>query len=300
MKKIFAILTLLLLVITATAQQLPQYSQYMLNSYVINPSTAGESDYCEARSNNRYQWVGFTDAPRTYILSVQGPTKSRKVGLGGYLFTDIVGPTRRIGAYFSYAYHLQLSDQYKVSMALNAGLLQYTVDGSKITMNDPGDLALSNGLQSVLMPDFGFSSYLYRKDKKFFVGVSIMQLGQKVKFFEYETNPLSKLVPHFFLTGGYNLHLSQDFTVQPLAIVKYVYPAPVQLEIGARVIYKDKIWLGGNFRTQDAYSALIGFTYREGLSLGYSYDFTITNVKKYSVGTHEIMLAIRFNKAEKK
>src|ERR1035437_8806270 len=126
-------LLLLFAATSAFAQQLPQYSQYMFNDFVMNPAIAGRSNYWEANSNNRYQWVGITDAPRTYILSLQGPLKNKKMGLGGTIFTDIVGPTRRTGANLAYAYHVKLSTTYKLSFGVNAGVLQYSVDGSKIT-----------------------------------------------------------------------------------------------------------------------------------------------------------------------
>jgi type IX secretion system PorP/SprF family membrane protein len=61
------------------AQQLPQYSQYLLNRYVINPATAGTNDYFLGQTNYRSQWEGVQDAPRTYILSVNGPLKNQKI-----------------------------------------------------------------------------------------------------------------------------------------------------------------------------------------------------------------------------
>src|SRR3954465_13312538 len=98
-------LTILILIIcgaSAFAQQLPQYSQYMLNEMAINPAVAGRDDFAEVRSNNRHQWMGITDGPRTYMLTLQGPIKDKNMGLGMNLYTDIVGPTRRTGINFSY------------------------------------------------------------------------------------------------------------------------------------------------------------------------------------------------------
>ena len=103
------------------SQQLPHFSQYFLNDYLINPAVAGSRDYFEGVSTHRYQWEGVTDAPRTYTLSVNGPTKNRKMGLGGYLFTDHAGPTRRTGFSLSYAYHLKINDGLKLGLGLNAG-----------------------------------------------------------------------------------------------------------------------------------------------------------------------------------
>src|SRR6478735_7300055 len=85
----------------AFAQQLPQYSQYMLNELAINPAVAGKNDYAEVKSNNRHQWVGIPDAPRTYVLSLMGPIRGKNMGLGMNLYTDMVGPTRRTGVNFS-------------------------------------------------------------------------------------------------------------------------------------------------------------------------------------------------------
>src|SRR5688500_2133531 len=126
MKKI---LYFLVIGLSARAQQLPQYSQYMLNEMAINPAVAGRDDFAEVRSNSRQQWIGITDAPRTYMLTLQRPVTGRNMGLGMNLFTDIVGPTRRTGLSFSYAYHLKLNKELNLSFGLSAGILQCGIDG---------------------------------------------------------------------------------------------------------------------------------------------------------------------------
>lgn len=297
MKKYSYILIFIFAGFVANAQQLPQYSNYMVNDYVMNPAIGGSNPYFEAKSNNRYQWIGITDAPRTYILSVNGPTKNLKMGLGGLLFTDIVGPTRRTGIYLSYAYHLKVSEKVKVSLGLTGGLLQFTVDGSKITLRDPSDLVISNGIQSVLMPDFGAGVYVYSNDRKWYVGASVPQILQnKIKFFDNSTTSLSKLATHFYASAGYKFNLNDDFKIEPSTCIKYVKPAPLQFDIGLRAIYQEKIWLGGAFRYLDAVSAMVGYVLQENVTFAYSYDFTMTNIKKYSTGTHELMIGIKFHK----
>ena len=141
-------------------QQLPQFTQFYLSEFITNPGYTGSQSYWTGQSNNRYQWVGIDDAPRTYVLSLNGPLNSKKIGLGGYLFTDIVGPTRRTGFNASYAYHLQINDDIRLGMGVTAGILQFMIDGSKITTDQPDDIALSNGVQKVLTPDAGVGFYL--------------------------------------------------------------------------------------------------------------------------------------------
>ena len=279
----------------AMAQQLPHYTQYLLNDYAINPAVGGSTPYWEAKSNNRYQWVGVVDAPRTYILSVQGPTNNRKMGIGGSLFTDITGPTRRTGVRLSYAYHLKLNEKMKLSLGASGGALQFLIDGSKIVFREDGDIALSSGIQSVTVPDAAAGVYLY--SDRFFVSVSAPQLlTYKLQFFEDYDQTDSRLARHFFGAAGYKFALSDDFDLQPAAMVKYVDPVPVQAELTLRAIYRDAIWAGASYRTESAIGIMVGYTFQQNLTLGYSYDFISNNLNRFSTGSHELMLSVKFKK----
>jgi type IX secretion system PorP/SprF family membrane protein len=307
MKKLIIIFTILILSLwigdggRLHAQQLPIYSNYMLNSYSLNPAVAGTNSYFEGVSNNRYQWLGITDAPRTYILTVNGPTKSMNVGLGGQLFTDIVGPTRRTGFYLSYAYHFKLNDKIKVSFGISGGILQFMVDASKIALRDPADAVIGTGLQTVLTPDFGAGVYVYSIDKKWYGGASVPQILQnKIDFSGAPASALSKLATHFYFIGGYRYQLNDKFRLEPSAMINFVKPAPVQFDLSMRAIYRDKMWLGVSYRYMDAVSIMVGYTLRENLTFAYAYDITTSDIRKYSSGTHEIMIAIKFHKAVEK
>lgn len=296
--RIYFILIILLLVLFQNlklkAQQLPQYSQYILNDFALNPAIATkEKNHWEMKSNNRYQWVGITDAPRTYVLSLCGPLANRKMGLGGTLFTDIVGPTRRVGLNFSYAYELKVSEKYKLSLGISAGMLQYSVDGHKLILQDYSDVVLTNQYKSALLPDFGTGAYFY--SEKLFVSLSVPQLyNAQVKFRDTEHSDLSRIRPHFYLFAGYKYTVNDEIQLEPSFMLKWRQPAPAKIDLGLRAIYKGMFWIGSYFRTKDAVSAMLGYIHNEQLMIGYSFDFTTTNLRNYSSGTHEIMLGLRF------
>lgn len=293
MKKALIISLLLLSGSSLFSQQLPHFSQYFLNDFLINPAVAGSRGYFEGVSTHRYQWEGITDAPRTYTLSINGPSKNRKMGFGGYLFTDIVGPTRRTGIDLSYAYHLKINEKLKLSLGINAGILQFMIDGSKITLRDQNDAILTDGVQSELVPDAGFGLYLYHK--KYFFGFSAPQLlNTKVEFFDEGENPTGTLPSHFFVTAGYKFQATEDFVVEPIIFGKYVKPAPVQFEGTLKITYKSKVWIAGTYRDKDAITASLGFLLNNSFTIAYAYDFTTTNLKNYSNGTHELMMGVRF------
>src|SRR6185369_10723814 len=159
------------------------------------------------------------------------------------------------------------------------GLLQFAVDGSKIILHDAAnDPAFSKAMQSTLIPDFGFGAYLYSTDHKFYAGVSAPQLLQnKLRFFDYTTSSLNKLTTHVYITGGYRFDLNDEFAIEPATVIKLSVASPLQVDIGARAIYKKMLWMGVSLRTQDAVSAVLGYSYQDYLILGYSYDFIISN-----------------------
>lgn len=297
--KNYLYICLLIFAIQANAQQLPQYSNYMINGYAMNPAIGGSNPYFEAKCDSRYQWAGISDAPRTYILNVNGPTKSLKMGLGGMIFSDITGPTRRTGIYLSYAYHLKLTEKIKASFGLSAGAVQFVVDGTKITMHDQDDQTLGTGQQTLLAPDFGAGVYVYSTDKKWYVGASVPQVSQsRIKFYDRVTASTSRLQAHSYLIGAYNFKVGEDFKVEPSLCLKYVDPVPLQFDLGVRAIYKEKYWIGAVYRYMDAASAILGLYVKENISIAYSYDYTLTSIKKYITGTHELMIGIKFHKIE--
>ena len=153
--KILKILFSILFVVSdflGKSQQIQHYSQYFLNDYAMNSAIAGLEPYYQARVNNRYQWVGIVDAPKTFVLSLYGPDRKRDLGYGGYVFSDVTGPTSRTGLYGSYSYIMTIKGTKKLSMSLSAGLLQYKIDGSKITLHDEGDPSLGDAIYLAAIP----------------------------------------------------------------------------------------------------------------------------------------------------
>jgi type IX secretion system PorP/SprF family membrane protein len=298
MKK-FLIIPFLFYAFSSNAQQLPQFSQYMFNQYAFNPAYAGVNKYWEATSMNRYQWLGVTDAPRTFTLSAHGPLKNEKIGLGGYVYTDVVGPTRRIGFQTSFTYHVQLSEKIKLAFGLSVGFNEWLLDADKITTYHPNDFYFSNGLLKSFDPDAKFGLYLYHPD--WYFGASIGQMfHNKVSFLATQTNSETYMEDHFFFTGGYKFRIGDNWGIEPTTLLKMGLPAPLKLDIGVRGIYKETVWLGFGWRSNDAVNISLGYKYKDMLTIGYSYDITTTNLKKYNTGSHEIMLGVKFGKTAPK
>lgn len=294
MKNLLSILLLALFAEIAQAQQLPQLSQYNSQDYLFDPAVAGSRPWFEIRSAHRNQWVGIQDAPRTFVLSATTPLGGN-MGVGGYIFTDNVGPSRRTGMQLSYAYHLKITSDIKLGLGLSFGMLQFLIDGSKIQFHDPDEPLMDDQLRGSLMPDATFGAYLYH-DKWWFGATAPQLLRNRVWFYDENDKSLSTLAAHYYAMGGYRLPIGSDLKLEPSFLVKYVDPVPPKIDLTATLRYKDMVWIGATYRTEDAISLMVGYWMKKTFQFGYSYDLTMTNLRNYSSGTHEVMLAITFGK----
>jgi len=297
MKHLLAILCVLAVALSAEAQQLPQFTQYFMNDYAFNPAVAGVRERIEVRSNNRYQWEGITDAPRTYTLSLNLPVADDRLGVGGNLFTDIVGPTRRIGVQLGGAYHLPISDNTTLGFGFSVGMLEYVIDGQKIELaTTEGETALMNlGKTRVVDAMAG----VYLNAENYYVGFSVPQFTKSnVDVFTQNISGASTLVPHYYLTGGYQFEINEDFSIEPNFLLKYVAPIPVKYDINLRGIYRNMVWIGASYRNEDAVAAMVGVKLNEKLFFGYSHDFSTSEIKSYTTGTHEIMLGLNISRPQ--
>ncbi len=286
-----------------TGQQIPIYSQFFMNKYVTNPAFAGIGDKFSVSSNHRYQWVGITDAPRTYTLSVSGPTKNSNNGLGGFLYTDHVGPTRRTGIQASYSYLLNINSKIKLSLSLSGGLLEWKIDGHKLNLINQSDPALLNNILRDLVPDAKFGFVMFGGNWHF--GASAANLLQNDISFSSTINTNgNKLEDHYNIHGGYLFNINNNVLINPYLLIRLVSPAPTQVEFGTKFTWKNMIWTGFIYRTAnnvenfagDAASFIVGYTHQNNLSFGYAYDFTTSNLGSYSSGTHELLFRILFRR----
>ncbi len=179
------------------AQQLPLYSQYLMNGHLINPAMAGYDGYTAFNLTYRQQWLSFPQAPRTYSASFQTrlfrkshkitskpfssgnmliPSTKGRVGLGAYVLNDMNANMGSTGLAFTYAYHIILDNQ-QLSFGLSAKVFQYRLNKDELVFGVNGDPVLNNDFVSVAyVPDADFGVLFNGRD--YFVGFSISSLLQ--------------------------------------------------------------------------------------------------------------------------
>jgi len=307
----------------AMAQQVPIYSQYVMNGFLLNPSFAGRDGFTSVNLTVRQQWVGLAGAPSTFAASIQTrvlktsyilksstvrkkiirPTKGGRVGAGGYVFNDRNGIMKRTGFQAAYAYHIpmkQALDGYPRDLAFGLGLTcyQYAIDteGFLYKYDDP---YLNTYDRAMFIPDFNFGVNF--TTSKFFVGFSMTNLTRGALSIGNQNDDRTEELGHYFLTGGVKFNLTRDWVFEPAGFIKAsdLLLSSFQADISARMYYKGDYWAGVSYRTGDAVIGMIGFRY-DKFFFAYAVDFTLTDIRQESFGTHEVSIALKFGSSARR
>ena len=296
MKTIVKIALICFFSVQAMGQQDAMLSQYMFNGLFLNPAYAGSHDYFQSTLLYRKQWVNFNGSPQSIIAAVDGPIYKKKMGLGLIISNDKIGVTNQTDILANYSYSLKLGEG-KLAFGIKAGVSQYQATLSDLVYWDDKDPIYMGGNLTKYVPRFGTG--LYYHQEKWYAGISIPTLlayDNAYKNFNVNINNSSNLRRHLLITGGYVFTLNDSWKIKPSALIKYTAAAPLEIDINANVLYKDMIWAGISFRSGDAIIGLLEYQANDRFRIGYAHDFTITKIRNYSTGTHEVMIGYDFGK----
>ncbi len=295
-----------------SAQQLPSYTQYLNNGFLINPAIAGSDGYTSFNTTYRKQWIGLENSPTTYSFSGQTrllrrsykiihrsvrknavkPSTKGRVGLGGFVFNDKNGLVNRTGINLAYAYHIFLYNS-QISFGLSGQAFQYSIDELQLEFgSDNTDPIKNGGLDLVtFVPDA--NAGFYWTSEKHYLGLSANQLFQSVIRIGSSDFGRLKLYRHYYLMGGYRFPLSSEFEIEPSFLFKTTEQLLPQLDVSARVFYQNDYWAGFSYRTSGTLSGMFGVR-ADQLYVGCAYDYSLTSIRKHSFGSFELVMSLKF------
>lgn len=290
MKKFLTLVSAVLLTCAVFAQQDPQYSEYMFNHLAVNPAYAGTRDALSLTLVSRNQWVAIDGAPTTNSLSLHGPLRSKKVGLGLELISDKLGPKSVGGALISYSYNIHFL-QGKLSFGLRTGFYSYTIDWKQVHYKDNTDpyAQLNAETKSVFSGDFG----MYYFTKSFYWGLSATHLNRD-KYSVLGPDP-QYMAMHIYSPIGFGFQAGPNLVINPSLIVKYVKGAPVAVDANCNFLIDNKLWLGASVRKGYGIAALMMWNITEKFRLGLAYDHGINKIGILGKSTFEAVIGYDFN-----
>lgn len=296
MKTGILIIVLLAINLIVKAQQDPQFSQNMYNHMTVNPAFAGQQNRWVISGIYRNQWQSMPDAPETYALNVDGPLRIKGIdgGIGLNMLSDKLG--------LQTVLHLMLDYSYKqtlrlgvLSVGLKIGIVNEKIGSDYFNPNDENhtdikdDPAINQEDISKIKFDMGLGAFL--TGNKYYAGLALSHLT-KPRFTVGQTGEFF-LAPHMYLTGGYTFNLTPTWDIQPSAYIMTDFVS-AQYNVNANAVYKKTYWGGISYRYEDALIFMGGLELKNGIMVGYSYDWSISEVGRYIGGSHEVTLSYSF------
>lgn len=268
-------------------QQDPMYSMYVFDKMLVNPAFCGSSNWLVATAKYREQFIGLNGRPSTQTINVHSPIQAKHIGIGVKVVRDRIAIINNLAAAADFSYHLNFAGG-KLSLGLEAGILNRQINFTDLIVSTQGDKALDNsGKVSSLVPDL--SSGIYYQRKQFYAGLSAYHLLKKKMDFGTSLSG-SYLHSQTNILVGNVFELSKYISLEPSLLIKY-QPGVVQADINAMVYYDGTLGAGVQYRTGDAVVAMLKYNITPGLRIAYSYDITVSGFSGYSKGAHEILLS---------
>jgi type IX secretion system PorP/SprF family membrane protein len=306
------LLALLTLCTSIVSAQDVAYSQFYANPLYLNPALAGSKVCPRFTLNYRNQWPsinkGYVNYSACYdqhfdkISGAIGAMVNAADGGGGILQT--------VSASLVYSYRLVLSNSLVANFGFQGSYLQNKLNWNDLVFED--QLSAGNGIINPVTletppdhltkstPDFS-AGLLFGYKESLYFGVAAHHLTQPDIAF-YNNLP-SKIDMKITVHAGAYIDLEEGLdgnnienpSVSPN--VMYIQQGNFhQLNLGMYLnIYPfvGGLWFRHNFENPDAVIALLGFQHAQ-FKVGYSYDFTVSELTNATGGAHEISFAWQF------
>jgi type IX secretion system PorP/SprF family membrane protein len=316
LRRIAIFLILFLPVINVASQQLPLYSQYMMNGFMLNSAMAGYDGFTSVNLTARQQWLGIENAPQTFSLSLQTrilkrswqikskplrnnkfiPARTGRVGLGIVIFSDRNGAFTQTGATMSYAYHIPFPNS-QLSFGLSGSLSQFKIDITSSDFRGNWDPKSSILAQPFYVPDANAGVFYTHKD--FYAGLSIAQLLQSAVKIGNPGLDAFHASRSYIILAGYKFAQHGDLSYEPSVLIKTTEQLFPQVDLSLKAIYYENYWVGFSYRTTNTLIFLVGIK-KNRIYIGYAFDYSFNAFQSYTLGSHELNIALKFGDSAKR
>lgn len=297
MKKLLSTLIFSVICCALWAQQDPLFTQYRSNMLTVNPAYAGSREALTFNMLYRNQWVGIEGAPTTQSISVHGPLASNKIGFGLSLVHDKVGPTKQTGIYGDISGRVKVSEKGYLAGGVKFGANFFNSNLTELVLANANDGNFAENV-SKTMPNIGVGVYYYTD--KFYLGLAMPKI---IKNELYDNGSLDGAVSekrHLFINSGLVMEMSPLVKFRPTVMARVVGGSPLSFDATATFIFDDRFWVGGYYRLSESVGLLLDYNFTSQLRVGYSYDYTLTELQNYNTGSHEIGITYDFIFKEKR
>lgn len=281
MRKIFTSVLFLFFMQALSAQHNPLQSQYVLNRLVVNPAYAGAEGFLSTTVSYRKQWLGVEGAPETYAFTANTPLRNKRYNIGIIASQDNIAVLHQSHVGLIYAYRI-FTKKISFSAGFQPGVNILRNSWNDVKTTTQGDMVYQSA-ETRTSFDMGYG--LYMQSKRFFIGMSSV-----AKFSKAVTGDR----PIVLLNTGYTFGDPKKTALTISALGRYMLNNFYQADVNMMLTLRERISFGASYRHEDAVVGILQLKINDQLNLGYSYDYTLSDLSTYSSGTHEVLLRYDF------
>jgi type IX secretion system PorP/SprF family membrane protein len=181
----------------------------------------------------------------------------------------------------AYAYRI-VARRVSFSAGISPGVELYRNDWSQVQTTSAGDAAFGYTEQFTQL-SIGYGLYL--NAQHFFIGISSRIAGR-----ETVTN---KQQP-YMLYSGVRFGKPEKVQLTVSNLTRIVPGSNLQTDVNVFCMFRKRIGAGVGYRYNDAMMGMLQVQLNDQFSLSYAYDYSISELRNYSSGSHEILLRYDF------
>ena len=297
-----------------------RYAQSFANPLKLNPAIMGANPDFKLSLNYRDQWSlidkGYVTTSFTALYPVFMKEGKSKLDIGVGALNDKAGAFNKLDFSLALAYSLRVSDFSSLSLALQGGYVQKTLDNASLMFDEQyvnGEYSANNPhnentlTQAISYADVGFGAmWFYNPSREdggrinAYMGMSGFHLNQPNESYVAGAGVLAK---KFSYQGGIKIlgEGKLDFTPNiRITTQSGAEEIAAGLYVDYRFNEKAKLVLGSWYRKDDAVAFALGFEHKNFI-IGYSYDVVTSQLSTAAAGinAYEVTLAYKINKADK-
>jgi type IX secretion system PorP/SprF family membrane protein len=298
MKKCNLILLLIWIALPGYSQQRPLQSLYMFDPATVNPAYVGTHVQLSGTAIYRNQWVNFDGAPKTFTASVHSGFRKARVGVGLLFGNDQIGVHSDNSVYGMYSYKIPLSQRKGggvISFGLQAGFNSLKSDYFKTNPRDGAEIG------AISKFNWNFGTGVFFRNKDMYAGFSVPYIVHNKILGVLDANADTIGTPsvtgrqqrYYYLMGGLSKKLSPSIKWMPSVLIRVQENAPLSFDFNTMFVLYDVVGMGLSYRMNDSVVGLFELQLNENFHVGYAYDITMSDIRLYSNGSHEVMINYR-------
>lgn len=271
-----------------------RFTDYGITQPLINPACMGLEDGVNGLLLYRSRFEKAEYWPSTGAFNVNTMIRDKNLGGGLTLIYDKYGPYQKLFAYVAGTYRLKVNEGKYLYFGLQAGV-NYVSNKGNYLMHDE-EIIFSD---SYSQPNFGFG--LHFKSDKYYVGFAIPEF--KYNTIDENGDKVSSMMSEMlriFLYGGYRFNLTENAKLEPYTYLCYSEEEDMQIDLGAKLVYKNSLIFGAQYRTEESFAAMARVRLMDELWVGYSFEGNSSDVDNNFNSVQEISLTFRFGGKKKK